>query len=87
MHIEDRHPLGWTTLHLAAVNGQAEVVSILLKVWADTTSEDEFQTVYNTARELSFHSLEVWMAREEQFSSMLSARANFCGCTALHLPP
>lgn len=82
--VDDRHQLGWTALHLAAVSGQAEIVSALLSAGADPDAEDEFQTVHNTARKVGLHSLEVQMAREEQFCSKLSPRANFRGCTALH---
>ena len=46
--------------------------------------EEEFQNVYSTAREKKKHSLEVQIAREDEFCSRLSPRANFRGCTALH---
>ena len=46
--------------------------------------EEEFQNVYATAREKKKHSLEVQIAREDEFCSRLSPRANFRGCTALH---
>jgi len=82
--VRGRHELGWTALHLAAVNGRQEVVSILLDAGADPNAEDEFMNVYTTAREKQKHSLEVQIAREDEFSSRLSPRANFRGCTPLH---
>jgi len=82
--VQGRHELGWTALHLAAVNGRQEVVSILLAAGADPNAEDEFMNVYTTAREKQKHSLEVQIAREDEFSSRLSPRANFRGCTPLH---
>jgi len=82
--VDERHPLGWTPLMSAAVSGKAEIVSVLLEAGADPNCEDEFQTVYNTARMHGIHSLEVEAAREEDFSNRLSSRANFRGCTALH---
>ena len=33
--VEERHPLGWTPLMLAAVSGKAEIVSLLLEAGAD----------------------------------------------------
>jgi len=82
--VKGRHELGWTALHLAAVNGRQEIVGILLSAGADPDAEDEFMNVYTTAREKQKHSLEVQIAREDEFSSRLSPRANFRGCTPLH---
>jgi len=82
--VNRKHELGWTALHLAAVNGRQEVVSILLAAGANADAEDEFMNVYTTAREKQKHSLEVQISREDEFSSRLSPRANFRGCTALH---
>ena len=79
-----RHELGWTALHLAAVNGRQEIVSLLLRAGAAVDAEEEFMNVYTTAREKRKHSLEVQIGREDEFSDRLSPRANFRGCTALH---
>lgn len=79
-----RHPLGWSPLHLAAVWGRQEILSLLLNAGAAVDAEDEFSNVYTRARELGRHSLEVQIARQDEFSDRVSPRANFRGCTALH---
>lgn len=79
-----RHPLGWTPLHVAAMNGYSDCVTALLDAGADVDAGDEFVNVYQTAREKNLHSLEVLVTREDEFSNRLSNRASFCGCTALH---
>jgi len=78
------HELGWSALHIAAVNCRREIVSLLLDSGADPDIEDEFTNVYTTAREKKRHSLDVQISREDEFSNRLSNRANFRGCTPLH---
>ena len=82
--VKIRHELGWTPLHVAAVTGQQEIVSLLLEAGAEVDAEEEFMNVYTTAREKRKHSLEVQITREDEFSDRLSPRANFRGCTGLH---
>ena len=98
--VNSKHELGWSPLHLAAVNGRqevcqtwyhlpphttlAQIASLLISAGADVNAEEEFQNVYNTAREKRKHSLEVQIAREDEFCRRVSPRANFRGCTALH---
>ncbi|XDV33333.1 hypothetical protein PO909_003768, partial [Leuciscus waleckii] len=60
------------------------VVKVLLEAGADPNLGDDFNSVYETAREKGVHSLEVLVSREDEFSNRLSSRASFRGCTALH---
>ncbi|XP_047248171.1 caseinolytic peptidase B protein homolog [Girardinichthys multiradiatus] len=79
-----RHRLGWTALMVAAMNRQHSSVKVLLEAGADPDAGDDFNNVYDTSREKGIHSLEVLVSREDEFSSRLSSRAGFRGCTALH---
>ncbi|XP_023648315.1 mitochondrial disaggregase isoform X2 [Paramormyrops kingsleyae] len=79
-----RHHLGWTALMVASMNRQHNVVKALLEGGADPDLGDDFSSVYSYSREKGIHSLEVLVTREDEFSSRLSSRASFRGCTALH---
>ncbi|KAM9318958.1 mitochondrial disaggregase [Pholidichthys leucotaenia] len=79
-----RHRLGWTALMVAAMNRHHSVVKVLLEAGTDPNAGDDFNNVYDTSREKGIHSLEVLVSREDEFSSRLSSRAGFRGCTALH---
>ena len=42
--VHSRHPLGWTPLHVAAVNGKSQIVELLLKAGADPNVAEEYTT-------------------------------------------
>ncbi|XP_078048094.1 mitochondrial disaggregase isoform X1 [Augochlora pura] len=79
-----RHSLGWTALHVAAINEKLEIIQILLKNGANVNAGDEFVNVYKTAIEKGIHSLDVLMIREKEFSDVLNSKATFKGFTPLH---
>uniref|UniRef100_A0A8B9STQ9 Clp ATPase C-terminal domain-containing protein n=1 Tax=Anas platyrhynchos TaxID=8839 RepID=A0A8B9STQ9_ANAPL len=82
--VNARHRLGWTALMVAAINRNSSMVKILLAANADPNLGDEFNSVYETAKEKGLHSLEVLVTREDEFNNRLNVRASFRGCTALH---
>ena len=82
--VNQRHPLGWTALHVAAVRGRLEAVRTLLELGAQVDSADEFCSVFATARERRINSLDVLVRREDEFSDRLNNRVSFRGCTPLH---
>ncbi|KAK3099800.1 hypothetical protein FSP39_009839 [Pinctada imbricata] len=82
--VNSRHELGWTALHVAAIAQSTRMVELLLQNGADPNVEDEYSNYLTVGREKGIHPLHVMMTREEEFSSHLSPRANFRGCTPLH---
>jgi len=72
-----KHELGWSPLHVAAVNSQREVVDVLLKFGADPNLPDDYSSIYHKAREKGMHTLDVLTIREEDFSSNLNQVPNF----------
>ncbi|XP_032223000.1 caseinolytic peptidase B protein homolog isoform X2 [Nematostella vectensis] len=82
--VNQKHPLGWTTLHTAAVNGNQWTVAALIELGADLNVRDDFSTVYKTAQKRHMRSLEVLIQRETYFSDQLNKGADFSGFTPLH---
>ncbi|XP_046371975.1 caseinolytic peptidase B protein homolog [Haliotis rufescens] len=82
--VNARHQLGWTALHVAAMNKHKEAVRVLLEAGADPKLGDDFSSVGQIAREKGLNNLQVHIEREEEFSDRLNLRANFKGSTALH---
>ncbi|XP_015608806.1 caseinolytic peptidase B protein homolog isoform X2 [Cephus cinctus] len=82
--VNARHPLGWTALQTAAINGKVQVIKFLLERGADVNAGDQFVNVYRSAMDKGWHSLDVLMYREEEFSDRLNNKATYQGFTALH---
>ncbi|CAK8674292.1 unnamed protein product [Clavelina lepadiformis] len=78
--LNHRHPLGWTSLMLASVNGMPHVVEKLLKAGADPNLGD----VYNLRTIRHIPRGRARQIREEEFSEKLFTDADFRGFTALH---
>ncbi|XP_066992137.1 mitochondrial disaggregase-like [Anabrus simplex] len=79
-----RHALGWTPLHVAAMNGFVEAVKALLKAGANPDVGDNFINASHTASDMGLLTLEVLIKREDEFSDQLNNHATFQGFTALH---
>ncbi|XP_071786928.1 mitochondrial disaggregase-like [Asterias amurensis] len=84
INVNERHPLGWTALHVAAINKNHSAVKVLLQAGADPNLGDDFTNVWNKSQTMGIHSLHVLVTREDEFSDRLNNRATFKGCTALH---
>nr|CAD7592204.1 unnamed protein product [Timema genevievae] len=82
--VNQRHPLGWTALHVAAINGKVEALKTLIEAGANVDLGDDFINVYRTSIEKGLHSIDVLVKREDEFSDRLNNRATFQGFTALH---
>ncbi|XP_065845645.1 mitochondrial disaggregase-like [Oscarella lobularis] len=78
------HELGWSTLHVAVINNQIEVVKALLDAGADVDIEDAFSSVVRMARTKEIPYELVFRRREGEFSDRLHPEANFLGFTPLH---
>lgn len=56
--VNERHPFGWTPLMLAAVNGRASVVKLLIAAGADPNAQDKFSNINRMSREKGLHAME-----------------------------
>ncbi|EGD74808.1 caseinolytic protease C [Salpingoeca rosetta] len=73
--VDDRHQLGWTALHVAAVNGNVDACRVLLEHGASVDLEDEYFPNMSRAAIIQ---------RQRDFSSRLYPHMSTVGMTALH---
>lgn len=71
----ERHPLGWTCLHVAAISGDASMCKLLLNAGADMDALDEYSPR---------HDLASFIARQNEFSDIVNPSADTQGFTPLH---
>lgn len=79
-----RHPLGWTALHVAAFHGCTEATVALLDRGAQIDSTDEFSTIQDISKAKKINLMEVLFARQEEFSARLRSGSNYKATTPLH---
>jgi len=84
INVNERHLLGWTALHLAAVNGKVDNLKVLLDAGADLDLGDEFINAYRTATDKKISIIDVIVQRESEFIEVLRSQENYLGFTALH---
>ncbi|KAL9973514.1 hypothetical protein ACROYT_G019983 [Oculina patagonica] len=82
--VNQKHPLGWTPLHVAAFNGSERCVELLVEAGADVNAKEEFSTAFRTAQKKHMRSFDVIFMRDDDFSDRLHRNANFSGFTPLH---
>ncbi|XP_057314855.1 caseinolytic peptidase B protein homolog [Hydractinia symbiolongicarpus] len=82
--VNEKHPLGWTALHSAAMSGRARTVKFLLQAGADPNALDEFSTIYKVASRKRMRVIEVLQIREQCFGERISKNSDFTGFTPLH---
>ena len=73
--VDARHHLGWSALHVAAVNGRSDVVRALVKAGADPNLPEDYTNIYHTAREKGMHSLGTYciVCSQQGYASMANA--------------
>lgn len=77
-----RHAFGWTPLMVAAVNGNFELLKVLLDAGSDPNIQDNYFSSKISHPGLT--KTEIQILREHEFSEMLNPRKDFRGYTALH---
>ncbi|KAM7443876.1 hypothetical protein ABFA07_007448 [Porites harrisoni] len=82
--VNQRHPLGWTPLHVAAMNRSERCLALLIEAGADVNAREEFSTAFKTAQKKHMRSFDVIFIRDDDFSERLHRSANFSGFTPLH---
>ncbi|XP_046852538.1 caseinolytic peptidase B protein homolog isoform X2 [Xenia sp. Carnegie-2017] len=78
------HSLGWTALHVAAMNDSVKSMNLLLQAGADPNVRDDYSTAFKIAGKKKMRLMDVMMIRENEFSHRLNKSANFSGFTPLH---
>jgi len=77
-----RHSFGWTPLMAAAIQGNTDLLQVLLEAGADPNAQDNYFSTRISQPGLT--KTEIQILREHEFSDLLNPRKDFRGYTALH---
>lgn len=84
IEVNCRHPLGWTAIHVAVINGNLSILKELIKAGADVNIKDEFSSARRMASQRRVLPSQVAQLRDDEFCSWINHNVSYSGFTPLH---